>query len=97
MQVLDKGMVMVFAALSFASLRENSVYGIRALFNTVLLLAVKGNPNNMTRYVSVAFPTFIVLALWGERNRRLHQAVAVLFAVTLSLLMALWCQYYKVV
>lgn len=93
-QVLDKGMIVLFAALSLTALKEKPAYGIWALFNTVLLLAIKGNPNHMTRYVSIAFPAFIVLAAWGEQNRRLHQTIVVASAITLSLLMALWCQYY---
>jgi hypothetical protein len=87
-------MIILFAALSLVALKEKPAYGIWALFNTVLLPATKGNPNHMTRYVSIAFPAFVVLAAWGEQHRRLHQTIVVAFAITLSLLMALWSQYY---
>jgi Gpi18-like mannosyltransferase len=97
MQVLDKGMIVLFTALSLATLKKKPAYGVWAILNTVFLLAIKGNPNNMTRYVSVAFPALFMLAAYGEEHRRLHQAIVVASAMMLSLLMALWSRYYKVV
>ena len=96
-QVLDRAMLILFTALSLATLKKKPAYGVWAILNTVLLLAVKGNPNNMTRYVSVAFPILVMLAAYGEQHRRLHQTIVVASAMMLGLLMALWSQYYKVV
>ena len=97
MQVLDKGMLILFTALSLVTLKERPAYGVWSILNTILLLAVKGNPNNMTRYVSVAFPALVALAIYGEEHRSLHQAIVLASAMILGLLMALWAQYYKVV
>jgi hypothetical protein len=94
---IDQMMMVFFIIMAFASFRFGLSYGFWAIANTLLMLVIKGNPKNMTRYVSVAFPAFVVLSTLSERYPRLHQLVLTIFTMLLALLMALWCQYYKVI
>jgi hypothetical protein len=94
---IDQVILLTFTALSLAALKRQTAYGIWAIINTLLMLVIKGNPNNMTRYALVAFPAFIVLAIWGEKHPQIHRALVIIFTALLSLFMALWSQYYKVI
>jgi Gpi18-like mannosyltransferase len=96
-RTLDQIAFILFAILALISLKQGPSYGIWAIMNTILILSIKGNPQNMMRYASVAFPTFVVLGMWGERHPQLHRAVVILFTTLLGLIMALWSQYYKVI
>jgi Gpi18-like mannosyltransferase len=96
-QVLDQVAFVLFTILSLLALKLGPAYGVWALLNTLLILSIKGNPKNMLRYASIAFPAFVMLAVWGKRYPQLHRVVVILFTMILSLLMALWSQYYKVV
>lgn len=97
MEPLDQVMTLFFVVLSFAALWTGIPYGMWALANTLLMLIVKGHAFNMTRYALVAFPAFVVLAVWSKRRPWLHYLVIIVSATLLGVLMALWSQSYRVV
>jgi len=96
MQQVDQVMTLLFIGLSILSLRCDLGLGTWALLNLLVPLTLT-NLISMTRFISVVFPAFVVLADWGERWPWLHQAVLISFAILLGGLMVLWARFYWVV
>jgi hypothetical protein len=68
--------------------------GIYVLLLIAAMLAT-GQILDATRYVSTAFPVFIMLALLG-RHPMIDRLILIVSAATLALLMAAWSRFYWV-
>lgn len=86
---IDRGVTLLFIGLALAAFRLGPAYGLWALLGTVGALSLKGNAVSMTRYMMVVFPAFIVLADYGRRRPRLHDAILIIFTGLMALLMAM--------
>ena len=49
---------------------------------------------SITRVLSIIFPLFILLAIWGSRSTKLSQIIMYGFLTIQVLLFAAWCQFY---
>lgn len=94
--VWDRVAIAAFTVLAFFTFRFGSSYGLWSLMNTLLVLMVKGSTVSIMRYVLVAFPVFVLLAVWSDRRPWLYQALCVLFTAFLAFFMVLWAQFYWV-
>ncbi|MBD3279639.1 MAG: hypothetical protein GF390_02920 [Candidatus Pacebacteria bacterium] len=69
-----------------------AIYGllltIAPLFSNSLL--------SISRFLTVVFPSFIILAIWGHKHRRLNRLIQVIFLSLQVLLFAAWCQLHWV-
>lgn len=94
--IWDRVTIAAFTVLAFFTFRLGPSYGLWALMNTLLVLMVKGTTVSITRYVLVAFPVFVLLAVWSDRRPWLYQALCILFTAFLAFFMVLWARSYWV-
>ncbi|MDQ5845165.1 MAG: hypothetical protein M3539_07705 [Acidobacteriota bacterium] len=83
--------LMAFGCAYYLMKRREWALGLYTLLSVIVPLSSL-SLQSLARYMSVVFPIFIVLALWGK-SPRVDQTIRVVFIVLFALMTALWAAH----